>query len=160
MSNSMKSVFFTALACLVISANSFACGESLFRVGKGLNYREYTAPLPGNILVVARTEGELAMVERLSAAGHNVQVIQEPEELGDALGQDNYDIVLAPFSQRDTVETQIASESFTGAYLPVTLEATGEQSVAEGMYGHSLSTDDSVKRFLKTIHQVLKQRQA
>ncbi|MBT8096843.1 MAG: hypothetical protein KJO19_07375, partial [Woeseia sp.] len=57
----------TLTACIftLLAGNVLACGESLFRVGKGVAFREYTAPLPGSILVVANSASELALVERL-----------------------------------------------------------------------------------------------
>jgi hypothetical protein len=57
----MRKAALTALiACSAtfFSVDVLGCGESLFRVGKGLTYRDYTAPFPGNILIVANTEGE------------------------------------------------------------------------------------------------------
>ncbi len=144
----------TACAATLISGNVFACGESLFRVGKGVNFREYTAPLPGNILVVAKTEAELALVERLAAAGHDIHVVSDPSEIRDELQEHEFDIVLAYFSQRDTVEAQTAATSIT--YLPVAIEGTEEEAMAKGMFERSLSNEDSVKKFLKTIHRTLK----
>ncbi len=144
----------TACAATLISGNVFACGESLFRVGKGVIFREYTAPLPGNILVVAKTEAELALVERLAAAGHDIHVVSDPSEIRDELQEHEFDIVLAYFSQRDTVEAQTAATSIT--YLPVAIEGTEEEAMAKGMFERSLSNEDSVKKFLKTIHRTLK----
>ena len=36
------------LATALIGGNAYACGDSLYRVGKGVSYRVYTAPLPGS----------------------------------------------------------------------------------------------------------------
>lgn len=144
----------TACAATLISGNVFACGESLFRVGKGVHFREYTAPLPGNIIVVARTDAELALVERLAAAGHDIHVVSDPSEIRDVLQEHDFDIVLAYFSEREIVEAQTASSSAT--FLPVTMDGTIEESQAEQMFERSLSNEDSVKKFLKTIHRTLK----
>ncbi|MBT8098165.1 MAG: hypothetical protein KJO82_00375, partial [Gammaproteobacteria bacterium] len=60
-----KTITVTTLAACtltLLAGNAIACGESLFRVGKGVAFREYTAPLPGSILVVAKTEAELELV--------------------------------------------------------------------------------------------------
>ena len=93
----------TLIACVVtlLSVDVMACGESLFRVGKGLTYREYTAPFPGNILVVAKTEGELAMVDRLIAAGHRVDVVSDPADISERLENGHYDIVMSLYSQAE-----------------------------------------------------------
>ena len=137
-----------------MAGNAAACGESLFRVGKGVDYREYTAPLPGNIVVVAKTDAELAMVERLAAAGHDMHVVTRPDLIADELQKHDFDIVLAYYSQRAIVESQIAGSSVI--FLPVALDGTREEDEARQSYERSLSSDDSVKRFLKTIHKTLK----
>ena len=144
----------TACVATLISGNVLACGESLFRVGKGVNFREYTAPLPGNILVVAKTEAELALVERLAAAGHDIHVVSDPSQIRDELQEREFDIVLAYFNQRDLVEGQTADTSRKD--LHGAMEGTEEEAMAKRMFDRSLSNEDSVKKFLKTIHRTLK----
>ena len=149
----------TLIACVVtlLSVDALACGESLFRVGKGLTYREYTAPFPGNILIVAKTQGELAMVDRLIAAGHRVDVVSDPAEISERLENGHYDIVMSLYSQSEMVETQLVDNSVS--YLPVARKGTDEERLAGAAYKRSLSTDDSVKTFLKTIHRTLKDKE-
>ena len=148
--------FISALILSLLAGNALACGESLFRVGKGVAFRQYTAPLPGTILVVARTESELQMVQQLIAAGHDVHVVANPSMIGDELGNNDhqFDIVLAYFSQRDEVARQTVDT--TVAFLPVVIDGTAEESQAREMYGRSLSNTDSTKTFLKAIHRTLK----
>lgn len=140
----------------VLALDASACGESLFRVGKGVAFREYSAPLPGSILVVANTEAELAMVDRLAAAGHDIHIVSSPDEIGAELQNHQIDIVLAYFSQRDEVEAQTSVASVS--YIPVAMDETLEIAQADEMYNFSLSNEDSVKTFLKTIHKTLKSR--
>lgn len=153
-----KAALTVLIACSAtfLSVDAPACGESLFRVGKGLTYRDYTAPFPGNILIVAKTGAELAMVERLAAAGHHVHVVADAEEIADQLRGEQFEIVLAYYTQRAIVETQLRGSSVT--YLPVAHAGTTEEELAESEYRRSLSSDDSVKTFLKTIHRTLKDR--
>ena len=147
-----------AFSATFFSVDVSACGESLFRVGKGLTYRDYTAPFPGNILIVASTEGELAMAERLAAAGHHVHIVSEPTEIADQVQTEQFDVVMAYYTQRGIVEPQLLDTSI--AYLPVAHAGTQEEQLAESAYRNSLSSDDSVKTFLKTIHRTLKDRQS
>jgi len=155
-----KAALAAVIACSAtfLSVDALACGESLFRVGKGLTYRDYTAPFPGNILIIANTEGELAIVERLAAAGHHVHVISDPGQISDQLQDEQFEIVMAYYTQREIVETQVRGSSIT--YLPVAHAGTQEEQLAESAYRRSLSSDDSVKTFLKTIHRTLKDRQS
>lgn len=139
----------------MLVGNAYACGESLYRVGKGVSFREYTAPLPGSILVVARTEAELELVGRLAAAGHSIKVVSDPSQIGDEINSRQYDVVLAYYSERAEVESQLGSTSTT--YIPVAMSGTQEVRQANKEYRHALSNDDSVKTFLKTIHKSLKE---
>ncbi len=149
------------ISCLLISlpaSNAFACGESLFRVGKGVAFREYTAPLPGTILAVANTEAELLMIEQLVAAGHDVHVVADPSLIGEELerNEHSFDIVLAYYDQRAEVTAQTALASVT--FLPVTMQGTDQADQASAEFDRTLSSDDDVKEFLRTIHRTLTAR--
>ena len=43
-------MLFTVLATALLTVDAFACGDSLYRVGKGVSYRVYTAPLSYNFV--------------------------------------------------------------------------------------------------------------
>jgi hypothetical protein len=154
MNKSKVLAMLASVAIMLLAGNVYACGESLFRVGKGVSFREYTAPLPGSILVVATTEAELAMVERLAVAGHDIHVVSDPSEIGEELKKHQIDVVLAYFSQRNEIESQTASLGVS--YIPVAIDGSLEISKARELYNRSLSNEDSVKKFLKTIHKTLK----
>ncbi len=147
----------TLAGCIfaLLAGNAFACGESLFRVGKGVAFREYSAPLPGSILVVAKTDTELALVERLAAAGHDIHVVSDPSEIGTELQSHEIDVVLAYYGARDVVESEMSSMESV-AYIPVAMDGTEEISEASERYQRSLSNEDSVLTYLKTIHRTLK----
>ena len=147
----------TLAGCILamLAGNVFACGESLFRVGKGVAFREYSAPLPGSILVVANTEAELALVARLAAAGHDIHVVSDPSEIGEELQNHKIDVVLAYYSARDVVEDEMSSTA-SATYIPVAMDGTLEISEAGDLYQRSLSNEDSVLKYLKTIHRTLK----
>jgi len=147
----------TLAGCILtlLAGNAIACGESLFRVGKGVAFREYSAPLPGSILVVANTDAELALVERLAAAGHDIHVVSDPSEIGAELQNHEIDVVLAYYSSREVVEGEMSSMASV-AYIPVAMDGTAEISEASDLYQRSLSNEDSVLKYLKTIHRTLK----
>ena len=147
----------TLAGCILtlLAGSALACGESLFRVGKGVAFREYTAPLPGSILAVANTEAELALVERLAAAGHAIHVVSDPSEIGEELQNHKIDVVLAYYSAREVVADEMSSMA-SATYIPVAMDRTVEISEASGLYQRSLSSEDSVLKYLKTIHRTLK----
>lgn len=155
MKKSIIKTTFASCILTLLAGNALACGESLFRVGKGVAFREYTAPLPGNILVVANTEAELALVERLAAAGHDIHVVSDPSEIGAELQNHQIDVVLAYYSERAVVEDEMSSVASV-TYIPVAIDGTVEVSEASEQYQQSLSNDDSVLEYLKTIHRTLK----
>ena len=153
-----KTITLTTLAGCILTllvGNAFACGESLFRVGKGVAFREYSAPLPGSILVVASTETELALVERLAAAGHDVHVVSDPSEISEELQNHKIDIVLAYYSAREVVADEMSSVA-RATFIPIAMDGTLEISEASKLYQRSLSNEDSVLKYLKTIHRTLK----
>lgn len=135
-----------------------ACGENLFRVGKGVAYRAYSAPLPGNVLIVAVTEGERAMAAALAAAGHNVRIVDDPADLAVELRAAHYDVIIAYFRDRAVVEMHTARAEVTSSYLPVS-EDKSEASLARTMYSNALTANDGVKAFLKGIHRTLRSAQ-
>ena len=147
----------TLAGCILtlLAGNALACGESLFRVGKGVAFREYTAPLPGSILVVASTEAELTLVARLAAAGHDIHVVSDPSEIGAELENHDIDVVLAYYSAREVVENEMSAMASV-SFIPVAMHGTKEISDAGQLYQRSLSNEDSVLKYLKTIHRTLK----
>jgi hypothetical protein len=155
MKKTMTLATFAGCTMALLAGNALACGESLFRVGKGVAFREYTAPLPGSILVVANTEAELALVEQLAAAGHDIHVVSSPSEIGEELQNHEIDVVLAYYSARDEVEDEMSSMAGV-SYIPVAMHGTKEISDAGQLYQRSLSSEDSVLKYLKTIHKTLK----
>jgi hypothetical protein len=147
------------LATSLVPVDALACGESLFRIGKELTHRAQTAPLPGNVLVVASDQEGRDLAERLAAAGHDVQVIESADLVAQELRAGDYDVVLALFSDRESIEMQESDSGSRAIFLPVTVEAE-EAAVAEQTYPRYLSADDSFRQFLRTIHRVLKEQRA
>jgi len=138
--------------------NSFdaqACGESLFRVGRGVAYRAQTAPLPGNVLVVAPSAESKELAERLSAAGHKVHVVDSAEEVAQEIRSGKYDIVLASYNDRQMIAADSADVAKAPAYIPVATEDSQKALVAQA-YPRYLSLDDDFTQYLRVIHRTLK----
>jgi len=152
-----RTALLTICMAVMVAEGALACGESLYRVGRGVLYRQYTAPLPGRILVVARTDSELAMAERLAAAGHDIHVVPDPSAIGAEIAnsEHDFDLVLAYFGQRIEVESQTGSTSIR--FLPVALDSN-EEAQAREVYDRFVPDQASVKTFLRTIHSVLRSR--
>lgn len=151
-----KLIAVATIACF-FNSSALACGESLYRVGKGIVYREYTAPLPGNILLVAETDAEKMLADALQRAGHNVRVIASADEVGSTLNYADFDIVLSRYQYRRSIESAIADDV---QYLPVARHGTDEVKLAKTQYQRALKDTDHIKRFLIQIHRTLKTQKA
>ena len=149
----------TLLASVLISITALACGDSLYRVGKGVSYRVYTAPLPGSVLVYGRTEGAEQLADALAQSGHEVRLVDNEAVLSVELKSGSYDVVIAPYRDHTTVESsQNAAVSVDTAYLPVALNKE-EKKVADLDYSTVMLADrDEIKHYLKAIHKSLKRR--
>jgi hypothetical protein len=152
----MKTRFLLIITTLifVISADLAACGDSLYRVGKGVSYRVYTAPLPGSVLVYGDSESAQQLAEALALSGHGVRVVENELDLGLELQSGNYDVVIAAYSDHAAVESSAGSTAF----LPVAMDKN-EAAIAKGEYGKVLVADrDELKHYLKAIHKSLKSK--
>ena len=145
------------LAFVLVSSPAWACGDSLYRVGKGVSYRVYSAPLPGNLLVYAPNEGAVELAEALARSGHGVHLVDSTDELQSELASGNYDVVIAPYGERDMVESA-TSASGKASYLPVALSKEDEK-LAKRSYDRVMVPDKhELKHYLKAIHVALKSR--
>lgn len=142
----------------VLSVTAFACGESMFRVGKGVHYRAYSAPIPGLVLVYARTDGERSVAESLRQAGHNVHVVASDDELQRELQKQDFDVIVAPYSKRSAVEAQSPANAAHPDWLPVVEDGSADQRLARAQFDHVVTTDDDIRRYLKAIHSTIKHR--
>ena len=153
-----STVLIAALATTLIGGNAYACGDSLYRVGKGVSYRVYTAPLPGSVLVYGQGEGAEQLAQELARSGHGVRFVSNDEELQAELGSGTYDVVIAAYADQASVVPSTSAASGAPTFLPVAL-TEDEEKRARGEYDRvMLAEKDEIKHYLKAIHQTLKQR--
>lgn len=146
----------TALLVAVLSANAYGCGESLYRVGKGMSYRVYTAPLPGNLLVFAPSEGGQELADELAKSGHGVHLVTSIDEFESELATGGYDVVIAPYSEHAGIES--AGSETSASYLPIAFSKEDER-LANQSYDRVMNPEkDEIKHYLKAIHRALKNR--
>lgn len=152
-------VYLVLFLCTIISFEALACGDSLYRVGKGVSYRIYTAPLPGSVLVYGTSEGAKQLAEALAQSGHGVRLVNNEMDMNLELQTGEYDVVIAPYSEHAAVESSSeAFESVTTTYLPVALDGN-EEKIANQSYSKVMVADkDEIKHYLKAIHKTLKSK--
>lgn len=149
----MKSarIFIAAIGLTCLVSNAVACGDSLYRVGKGIAYRTYSAPLPGNLLIFGSADGARALAEQMAAAGHGVNVAGSLDELTAELGKGGYDVVIAPYESREAIESSGSSVP----YLPVTFSREEEKEAKQSHDRVMLAEKHEVKHYLKATHFLL-----
>jgi len=140
----------------LVSNSTFACGESMFRVGKGVHYRAYSAPIPGSVLVYARTDDERAVAEQLQEAGHTVSVVSNDVDLAMEMQNKQFDVIVAPYSKRDAVEAQSEAIASHPDWIPIVVTGTDDVKLAKQQYSHTVTAGDDIRKYLKAIHQSLK----
>jgi len=152
-------IYLVLILCTIVSFKAVACGDSLYRVGKGVSYRIYTAPLPGSVLVYGQTEGVKQLAEALAQSGHGVRLVDNPIDLTLELQSGNYDVVIAPYSEHTAVESSSeASGSVATTYLPVALNGNEEQMASQSYSKVMVADRDEIKNYLKAIHKTLKHK--
>ena len=151
-------VLLASLATTLIAGDVLACGDSLYRVGKGVSYRVYTAPLPGSVLVYGQGEGAELLAQELARSGHGVRLVSNDEELQAEIGSGAYDVVIAAYSHSSAVESTTKAGANAPTFLPVALDADEKAQARKDYDRVMLAEKDEIKHYLKAIHQTLKQR--
>jgi hypothetical protein len=145
-----------AISIMFLSADASACGDSLYRVGKGVSYRTYSAPLPGNLLVYAQTDVAEQLAADLASSGHVVQLVTSIEEFEAELGSGHYDVIIAPYSERAVVEkTTMAQPLDEAAFLPVAMNKAEEREARQSYRSVLVADRGEIKQYLKEIHRAL-----
>ena len=147
-------IFVCGLLCTALVADIYACGESLYRVGKGISYREYTVPLPGNLLVLGPAESVDNLAAELGRAGHNVTVAESMSELAVLAQEGSFQVVIGAYSEYESFES--ASLLPNATYLPIAFAGVDEQAAREQFEYVMVPSKSEIKHYLKTIHRVLK----
>ncbi len=153
-------VVLTLTAVFTLSTNVLACGESVFRAGKGVHYRAFTAPIPGTVLVYARNDDERAVADGLRQAGHDVYVVASDDEMATQMQSQAFDVVVAPFSVRMAVETTSLQSTSHPALIPVVDTSSSDLRLAKAEFDDVVKSDDDIRKYLKAIHRSLKERGA
>lgn len=151
--------FVVAVLAILFSLDAIACGDSMYRVGKGVSYRVYTAPLPGSVLVYGQSDGARQLAEALAQSGHGVRLVENEAELTSELSSGDYDVVIAPYSDHGAVEgSAAASGNTTTRFLPV-VDSKEEAKAANEAYASVMVADrHEIKHYLKAIHKALKEK--
>lgn len=154
----VRNVLLASLATTLVAGNAFACADTLYRVGKGVSYRVYTAPLPGSVLVYGEGEGAELLAQELARSGHGVRLVRNSEELQTEIRSGAYDVVIAAYNHHSAVESTTTGSANAPTFLPIALD-NDEEAQARQQYERVMRAEkDEIKHYLKAIHKTLKQR--
>lgn len=142
----------TLAVTMFLSAGALACGDSLYRVGKGVAYRTYSAPLPGNLLVYGGAFSAADLAAQLADSGHTVVLVDDEQALLAELNKGTYDIVIAPYSEHVAIEATPGRSAF----LPIAVNDEDERLAKSSYKQVMLPGKHEVKHYLKAIHLSLK----
>lgn len=142
----------TLIITTSLSCGAIACGDSLYRVGKGVAYRTYSAPLPGNLLVYGGDFSAADLARQLADSGHTVVLVDDEENLIAELNKGKYDVVIAPYSEHGAIEAIPGQSEF----LPIATNDEEERLAKSSYKQVMLPGKHEVKHYLKAIHLSLK----
>ncbi len=158
----------TLLAATLFAAaapRTFACGESLYRLGRGIAYRSYSAPLPANVIVFVRSDAERAFARQLADAGHQVRTVDNSSQLAASLraaqfpdtraGRALPQVVIAPAAQLEGLDDRLLAASRPASIIPVVDPDTPAATTRRG-FSPPLASEDGLKAFRKAIHRSVK----
>ena len=147
-------LFAAVLLTTTLWLDAHACGDSLYRVGTGVSYRQYTAPLPGNVLIYGNSENATDLAADLVRSGHHVKVVDNELALDLEVRLNHYDVIIARYADHEAVEK--SHHEADTMFLPVAA-TRAEAARVEQHYDRVMIADrHELKHYLKAIHLVLK----
>ncbi len=154
-----RTMLLATLLATGMAGNVYPCGDNaVYRVGQGLAYRVYTAPLPGHVLIYGQTDADRELAQELVQSGHAVRLVSTDQELQNELDTGTYDVVLAPYSDHQVVESKASAAASQPTLVPVA-ETRAEKKQARENYEHVMQArKDDIKQYLLAIHRTLKSR--
>jgi hypothetical protein len=160
-----------AIASLAVatigSTVALACGDKFLMVGRGLSFqRAYAAVHPASIVIVLPPKSmksaavrDPRLLSALKLAGHRVEVVKQPADLGEALARLRRDIVLVERADAAV----IADISPDGQLKPTIVAVMEDPTPAEVAAAHQeldyvLKTPQPVSQVLNLLDDVMKAR--
>lgn len=113
--------------CAAAYADLNACGDKFTRVGRTASMRRYAALHPASILIyrpARSTAAGIADFEMLlKRAGHAPRVLQRGEDVAPVLATAKYSLVIAEYSDVDSLKHTIDLAGGKPAILPILLDS-------------------------------------
>lgn len=113
--------------CVVSWTDLSACGDKFMRVGRTASGRKYAALHPSSILIYrparSTSQGIAEFETLLKKAGHTPRVLQRGENIGPILATASYPLVIAEYSDVETLKKDVDVAPGKPGVLPILLES-------------------------------------
>ncbi|HEU4389150.1 MAG TPA: hypothetical protein VFV34_15215 [Blastocatellia bacterium] len=135
-----------------------ACGDKSLRIGRGARFRR--AGRPAAVLIYMSPNAPWTAIDKaaklekfLRTEGkHKVRIVQGADQLSEALGSTQYDVVLSNLAEAGNVQKQVASSGSAAAVVPIILKATKpEVAAAQKQYRYLVKDANSGEAYLDAI---------
>lgn len=145
------------------SVDALACGETLFRVGQGMRYNAYAAPLPAAVLLYtgagnATASNETELRKGLEKAGHKVTVVSAGESFVQASGARPYDVVIADLGAIDAITKSMGGATAKPSFVPVVGSSVSTESELRDRYPWWVREGAGLGKYLNAINKVMEIR--
>ena len=162
MNNRLFSVL-TASVLGLVTADAFACGETLFRTGQGMRYNSYAAPRQATVLIYSDARGAVAgnateLRKGLEKAGHKVTVVSNSEGLSTAAGTRPFDVVIADLAEIDALTESMAGAPAKPDFVPVVARSAGTDRALRERFAWCVREGAGIGQYLKAINKVMELR--
>lgn len=162
----MKNRLFSVLTASVlglVTADTFACGETLFRTGQGMRYNSYAAPRQATVLIYSDAPGAVAgnaaeLRKGLEKAGHKVTVVSNSEGLSAAAGARPFDVVIADLAEIDALTESMAGAPAKPDFVPVVARREGTDRELRERFAWCVREGAGIGQYLKAINKVMEMR--
>ena len=142
------------VALLITSAPTFACGESMFRVGFGMEIPAGSVQQPANIVIYKASDAgpdvffdDAKVTAKLDKAGHHVTRV----EAGAAPGMSNVNVVIARAEEIDRARSELGPQFANAVFLPVSEGFAKAADAAE----LSLSSNATLRQILGVLQRAM-----
>jgi len=151
---------------LVSPPEAGACGDKFLRMGRSARLRGYAAVHPASILIYIPARATPSSIRQfetlLKRAGHTPRAVPHGTDLGLAIGDATYDVVIAAFADARQIEARLQSLPGPPNVLPVLHKPTADESAAAAAKYHCKLEPDAMTKHeaLAEIDHLMERRLA
>jgi hypothetical protein len=117
-----------------VAPNSWACGDKMVQVGRGVRYQRASAVRPANILMLVSPRFDRAAANRLRSdlvlVGHKVQIVDDHTAFASLLASKHPNIILADVDNLNFITDAVRSASARPTIIPI-IDRSGSPAVAD-----------------------------